>query len=349
MRLLIYIFGVSCLVVAGLAYPGTTLAVDCDDTGIITSFLFNPAELSPAAPTTRITVGFQYKSLGQDKLECFSENVLLRFFIIDPNSGSRLGTIGPEINLGAVGPTQSVTGQTTLTHAQVRQYITTSRPVQINVEAKHGVLDGDDILARRTESVSFLVSTTQTYACIAGDGRYACGSRSDCSDTQGCTNPAQNCRIITDTRLCGQTPMPTPSGTPGTSVAPGQPISYNFSIDNPLGGSSDLMGLIRAISQWIFNISIPVAVIFIIYGGLQFLLAGANPAMAARGKQTLKYATLGLAVVLIGYGFVTLIESIIKLGGSDTPSSSVTPRTSTSTAPAASTSTAPSPTTLPLP
>jgi hypothetical protein len=104
-----------------------------------------------------------------------------------------------------------------------------------------------------------------------------------------------------------------PTATPASGS---RALDYNFEIDNPLGGASTLMELIEKISQWIFNLAIPVAVIFIIYGGLQFLFAGANPDLANKGKATLKYAVIGLAIVLIGHGFVTLVQSIIELGDS---------------------------------
>jgi magnesium-transporting ATPase (P-type) len=71
--------------------------------------------------------------------------------------------------------------------------------------------------------------------------------------------------------------------------------------------------LINIIGKWIFNLAIPLAVIVIIYAGVTMLTAGGNPANFKKGAEALKYAVIGLAVVLIGKGFVTLIKSILSL------------------------------------
>ncbi|PIR42100.1 MAG: hypothetical protein COV30_00140 [Candidatus Yanofskybacteria bacterium CG10_big_fil_rev_8_21_14_0_10_37_15] len=88
-----------------------------------------------------------------------------------------------------------------------------------------------------------------------------------------------------------------------------------FSIPNPLkGGADDLSGLIKIIAQWIFNLAIPIAVIMIIYSGVLFLTAQGNSQQVTKAKDVLKWAVVGLAIILIGSGFVTLIKSILELG-----------------------------------
>ena len=72
-----------------------------------------------------------------------------------------------------------------------------------------------------------------------------------------------------------------------------------------------LPDIINALGQWIFNISIPISIIIIIYGGILMLTAGGKPDKFAKGATALKYAVLGLAVILIGKGFVSLIKSFL--------------------------------------
>ncbi|MDO8591371.1 MAG: hypothetical protein Q7R60_00400, partial [bacterium] len=57
----------------------------------------------------------------------------------------------------------------------------------------------------------------------------------------------------------------------------------------------------------------PVAVIIIIYAGFVMLTSGGNPGRFQQGTHALWYAILGLAIVFIGKGFVTLIKSILSL------------------------------------
>jgi len=141
--------------------------------------------------------------------------------------------------------------------------------------------------------------------------------QANAGDSEKKSNSISLSCTLSPTGVCGGAPNPNTPGSPGSPGTPGQPIPYTFKLENPFKGASDLMGLIKVIGQWIFNLAIPVAVIFIIVGGLQFLFAGANPALAQKGKTTLKYAIIGLAIVLIGQGFVTLIKSVIELGGTN--------------------------------
>lgn len=91
------------------------------------------------------------------------------------------------------------------------------------------------------------------------------------------------------------------------------PSSVDFEIENPIESES-LMELIDAIAGWILAISIPISVIAIIYAGILFLTSQGVPAKVSKAKDILKYAIIGLAIIMIGRGFVTLIQSILDLG-----------------------------------
>ncbi|MDO8495604.1 MAG: pilin [bacterium] len=93
----------------------------------------------------------------------------------------------------------------------------------------------------------------------------------------------------------------------------GGTASATLEFRNPLG-AKDLRELIDAILRWIFWISIPIAVIMIVYAGLQMMLAGGDAAKFGHGKKILLWAVIGLAVIFIGEGFIALIRSILALG-----------------------------------
>lgn len=82
----------------------------------------------------------------------------------------------------------------------------------------------------------------------------------------------------------------------------------------PPGGNQDLTSLVKSIAGWLKRLAFPVAVVMIIYAGALLLFNQGNEAMIKRGKATLKYAVIGLAIILIGSGFYTLIKSILELG-----------------------------------
>lgn len=73
---------------------------------------------------------------------------------------------------------------------------------------------------------------------------------------------------------------------------------------------TDILGII---ANFIFNLGVPVAVIIIIYGGIMMLISGGKPAQYQKGINALKYAVYGLAILLVGKGFFSLIKTF--LGG----------------------------------
>ncbi|MBI2062699.1 MAG: hypothetical protein HYT61_00430 [Candidatus Yanofskybacteria bacterium] len=88
--------------------------------------------------------------------------------------------------------------------------------------------------------------------------------------------------------------------------------NQSIALENPIGIDT-FEELVNVIGVWIFNLAIPIAVIIIIYAGILMLTAGGNPGKFQKGSKALWYAVLGLAIIFIGKGFVTLIESILSL------------------------------------
>ncbi|MBI2057815.1 MAG: hypothetical protein HYT63_02435 [Candidatus Yanofskybacteria bacterium] len=89
---------------------------------------------------------------------------------------------------------------------------------------------------------------------------------------------------------------------------------FKFKIDNPLAGKADnIIDLLAIFANFIFQLGVPVAVIIIIYSGILYLVSADRPAVVQRATNGLKYAAIGLAVLLIGKGFVSLVQSILSV------------------------------------
>lgn len=123
---------------------------------------------------------------------------------------------------------------------------------------------------------------------------------------------AESGMIISDS---GGAPGGDVGGAPGGDVGggPGRETNFTFEIPNPIAAES-FTDLINAIGKFIFNISIPIAVILIIVSGLKFLFSQGKPGKVAEAKKMLAYTLIGLTIIFIGKGFVTLIKSILDLG-----------------------------------
>ena len=85
-------------------------------------------------------------------------------------------------------------------------------------------------------------------------------------------------------------------------------------LTNPLKGSpTSIPGLIGIIANFLVNLAIPVAVLLIIYAGFMMLTSGGEPGRYKKGLDTLRLTLLGLAVIFIGKGFVSLIQSLLSV------------------------------------
>lgn len=84
-------------------------------------------------------------------------------------------------------------------------------------------------------------------------------------------------------------------------------------LTDPLQGKT-FLELLDSIASALITVAIPVAVIMIVYAGVRFLTSGGNQTAIASAKKTLLWTIVGLAIVLIGKGFMTLIQSVLELG-----------------------------------
>ncbi|MCL4499705.1 MAG: pilin [Chloroflexi bacterium] len=96
------------------------------------------------------------------------------------------------------------------------------------------------------------------------------------------------------------------------------PDSSTVTLTNPLctGGqancqNSTATGLIKNIVGWIFTLATPIAVGMIIVGALQMVTAAGSEDKFSTGKRTVLYAVIGYAIILIGWGITSIIQSIL--------------------------------------
>ena len=89
---------------------------------------------------------------------------------------------------------------------------------------------------------------------------------------------------------------------------------FNLEDVNPITGVKDLDDVVNNVATGLFGVAIPIAVLMYIYAGVLYITAGAKPANVQKAKSVLLYTSIGLAIILIGGGFVDLIISILNLG-----------------------------------
>ncbi len=75
----------------------------------------------------------------------------------------------------------------------------------------------------------------------------------------------------------------------------------------PVGGGGltigEVQSIIKLVAQFLIGVGVIIAVIFIIWGGITYMAAGANEELATKAKQRIYNGVIGAAVVL-GVGVI---------------------------------------------
>lgn len=111
-------------------------------------------------------------------------------------------------------------------------------------------------------------------------------SAADCS-----TGPGQP-RLIEDprTHLC----VPVPNGSPGVA------------------GALSINDLVVRIINVLLAIAAIVAVLFIVIGGFRYITSAGNEDQAKKGRHTVVNALIGLAIVILAYALVSIVNNAVS-------------------------------------
>ena len=104
----------------------------------------------------------------------------------------------------------------------------------------------------------------------------------------------------------------TDTPTRDSSIRP----SSSGNLTNPLGKNRDFSTLVGSVADIAFKIGFTLAVIFIIYSGLKFVMARGNPEELEKAKENLKYVLIGTGILLGASVIAKVIQATIKQLGS---------------------------------
>ncbi len=95
---------------------------------------------------------------------------------------------------------------------------------------------------------------------------------------------------------------------------PTPPPNSSIALSNPLGtNNSTVEDLLHSIVNWLITIATPIAVGMILIGAFQMIFAGGNPERFATGRKTILYTAIGYAIIVIGWGMVSIIRDILNV------------------------------------
>lgn len=85
---------------------------------------------------------------------------------------------------------------------------------------------------------------------------------------------------------------------------------FEFGVNNPLN-SNTFEDLIGNIADFLLNVGAAIAVVMIIYGGFQYTTSRGDENKTKEAHTTLTYAIVGLTIIIIGKGFIYVIQDIL--------------------------------------
>jgi len=89
-------------------------------------------------------------------------------------------------------------------------------------------------------------------------------------------------------------------------------IVKGVTIPNPLGEGTEISDIIAKITNLLAGIGSGVAVIMIIWGGIQYMTAGGSEENVAKAKKTITWAIVGLAILWSAKFIIDLIQYVLK-------------------------------------
>lgn len=90
-------------------------------------------------------------------------------------------------------------------------------------------------------------------------------------------------------------------------------VSLAAELTNPLY-TTDIRNVIGRIIQAILGVTGAVALLMFVYGGFLWLISGGENEKVKKGKATITWAVLGLAVIIGAYMLVSTIISALEKG-----------------------------------
>lgn len=196
-------------------------------------------------------------------------------------------------------------------------------------------------------SVALLVSAIPSVVHAVGDGNFVCMWRSGyCTPTQiTCRNDAvvdmDYCMSFTASTTCWHAPAkdctPSSTDTPEEENAdntgdasvtsdtgdasvtrdPGDTggeaaTSSSITIDNPLKFNT-VTGIIRAAVDFLIKAAGAILVVIILFGAFQIMTAAGNPENIKKGRNTIVWALIGFAIMLVASGLGAVIANILDV------------------------------------
>jgi len=101
-------------------------------------------------------------------------------------------------------------------------------------------------------------------------------------------------------------------GATGTHGGSTSGDGFNLRDISPIK-NTNFVALLKSILGYAIGIAIPIAALMILVGGYQIMFAGGDPTKVQRGKSTILYTLVGLAIVILAWVFTTILKDLLGI------------------------------------
>ncbi len=182
-----------------------------------------------------------------------------------------------------------------------------------------------------TKTCAFQCTVRPSDTCEVGDrGNAQCGSRCAalCAPATGASGSAPPVCSTAPAPACGSGPTaaaPTdtvgPAGSRGGSVSPTDATQ----LTNPVTGANNIPDVIGKGVRTLLGVVGAIALLMFVLGGVRWILAAGDPKAVTAASETLRNATIGLAIIFFSYSIISLgIGLVNQLGALGTPTQTET-------------------------
>ena len=100
-------------------------------------------------------------------------------------------------------------------------------------------------------------------------------------------------------------------------ILPAVASADGVTLGDPLKlGDNPIPTLVARFISAALGLSGVLALIAFIYGGILYMLAGVNPKNVEKGKEMMKYAIMGLAIIFSSYAIITFfLKTVLQVAG----------------------------------
>lgn len=79
-------------------------------------------------------------------------------------------------------------------------------------------------------------------------------------------------------------------------------------------GETNVAALFKTIAEWALGVAFILAVVFLIYGGFRYILAGGNEDSAKQGRTAIFNALIGIVIIVLSFIVVQIVYNFVAGG-----------------------------------